>query len=530
MHEEIIFMVRLFAAIDVGSFELELGIYEMSAKTGIHAIDHVKHTIALGKDTYNKGKISYGLVEEMCQVLLDFSVRMKTYQVENYRAYATSAMREAKNSQIILDQIRVRTGIDVKVISNSEQRFISYKAIASKDKEFHKIIQKGTAIVDVGFGSMQVSLFDQDSLVVTQNMPLGVLRLWQMMNQIPTSAGQQQNIILEIVDHELLTLRKMYLKDQKICNLIGIGDAILTLYKIMNQEAGDSLNGRQITGTEFQLFYDRIRKLTPEQIEESFGIPVSYAAMLMPTADIYKRLIEMTGAGMIWIPGIRLIDGIVAEYAENKKILAFGHSFEGDIIAAARNMAKRYKSPMAHIEVVESIVLEVFDNLKKFHGLKARERLLLQIAANLHSCGKFISMRNSPDCGYNIIMSNEIIGLSHLERAIVANVVRYNIKEFRYNQIYLEEGASKDSSLAAPDHLTLIIAKLTAILRLANCIDRSHKGKLQGCRIRVKENHLLITTDYSGDITLEQMTVFQCTEFFEEIYGLRPVLRQKRKV
>ena len=61
--------IRTFAAIDVGSFELEMGIYEMSYKTGIRRVDHVRHVIALGKDTYSQGKISYGLVEEMCQVL-----------------------------------------------------------------------------------------------------------------------------------------------------------------------------------------------------------------------------------------------------------------------------------------------------------------------------------------------------------------------------------------------------------------------------------------------------------------------------
>lgn len=57
-------MVRTFAAIDVGSFELELGIYEISEKTGVRSIDHVKHMIALGKDTFEDGKISYHMVEE----------------------------------------------------------------------------------------------------------------------------------------------------------------------------------------------------------------------------------------------------------------------------------------------------------------------------------------------------------------------------------------------------------------------------------------------------------------------------------
>ena len=79
--------------------------------------------------------------------------------------------------------------------------------------------------------------------------------------------------------------------------------------------------------------------------------------------------------------------------------------------------------------------LKVFDSLKKYHGLGARERLLLQIAANLHSCGKFVTMRGSEECGYNMIMATEIIGLSHVEREIVANIVKYHQQKFRYNEV-----------------------------------------------------------------------------------------------
>ena len=102
--------VRMFAAIDVGSFALELGIYEISDKTGIRNVEHIRHVIALGSDTFSEGKISYDLVDEMCRVLEKFTETMKMYRVKDYRAYATTAMREAKNSRIILDQIRVRTG------------------------------------------------------------------------------------------------------------------------------------------------------------------------------------------------------------------------------------------------------------------------------------------------------------------------------------------------------------------------------------------------------------------------------------
>lgn len=307
-------MVRTFAAIDVGSFELELGIYEITDKGTVRSVDQVKHMIALGKDTYNTGKISYRLVEEMCQVLQDFVRIMKEYQVKEYRAYATSAMREARNSQIVLEQLRVRTGIDVKIISNSEQRFISYKAIAAKDAEFQKNIQRGTAIVDVGFGSMQTSLFDKDALVSTQNLPLGVLRLRELIAHEKLSQQGAQNLISELIDNELVTYRKMYLKDREIKNLIAIGEPILSLYYKM----AEGKHSEQITIQEFNRFYERLKSMTLAQTEDFFDVNEEYASLMFPAAAIYKRMLEITGAEFIWVPGIRMTDGMAAEYAEDK--------------------------------------------------------------------------------------------------------------------------------------------------------------------------------------------------------------------
>ena len=87
-----------FAAIDVGSFEVEMGIYEISNRNKIRKLDQIRHITALGKDTYNNGKISYEMVEELCDVLADFARIMKSYKVTEYRAYATSAMRDCPGS------------------------------------------------------------------------------------------------------------------------------------------------------------------------------------------------------------------------------------------------------------------------------------------------------------------------------------------------------------------------------------------------------------------------------------------------
>ena len=519
--------VRTFAAIDVGSFELELGIYEMTYKTGIRRIDHVRHVIALGKDTYSTGKISYELVEEMCQVLEEFVQIMKSYKVKDYRAYATSAMREAHNRQIILDQIRVRTGLTVRIISNSEQRFISYKAIAAKAAEFNKIIQKGTAIVDVGFGSAQLSLFDKDSLVTTQNLPLGTLRVRGLLARIPATVEEHKQHIEEIVDNELFTFRKMYLKDRQIKNLIATGESIIYMVKKGMKEA----NRDRFTAEQFKAFCKKLTSMSVDEIEDYYEIEHDYAALLIPGAIIYKKVLDMLGAESVWIPGIRLCDGIAAEYAEESRLIKFHHDFEGDILSSARNMAKRYKCYAAHTQEVERTAVALFNATRKYHGLSNREGLLLQIAAILHACGKFVSITKSTENAYQIIMATEIIGLSHLEREIVANVVRYNIQEFAYDGVILESDFSRHGGMnISRRELTILIAKLTAILRLANSMDRGHKQKLSDFKVAVREGSLVVTTGYTDSIVLERFSFEQKADFFEEIFGIRPVLRQKRGI
>ena len=138
------------------------------------------------------------------------------------------------------------------------------------------------------------------------------------------------------------------------------------------------------------------------------------------------------GAEQIWAPGVTLCDGIAYEYAEKNHILTSTHDFEKDIIACAQNISKRYRGSRKRSETLEKIALTIFDSMKGVHGLGKRERLLLQISTILHDCGKYISLANLAECSYNIIMATEIIGLSHLEREIVANVVKYNHLGFDY--------------------------------------------------------------------------------------------------
>lgn len=510
--------IKTFAAIDVGSYELGMKIFEFNIKGSMREIDHIRYRIDLGTDTYATGKISYGRVDELCRVLREFKQIMNSYQVDDYRAYGTSAIRETENTDIVLDQIEQRTGIRIGVLSNSEQRFLGYKSVASKGDTFNKVIEKGTAIVDVGGGSIQISLFDKDSLVATQNIKLGVLRLRERLNHLNVKPAMVEQVIDELVNAQMSVFKKLYLKDRAIPNIIVVDDYLSVWIKKQHIEGDNTLGFSDIET--YGALMKLIRTKSREEVAQALGVPAESASLLFISAVLMKRIIKIMGAEMIWAPGVTLCDGIAYDFAQKNRLITGCHDFEQDIIDCAKNISKRYMGSRKRGETIEAIALTIYDSMKKIHGLSKRERLLLRLAAILHDCGKYISMVELAECSYQIIMATEIIGLSHVEREIVANVVKFNHSAFAY----YEELSNK--TLDRSDYL--VMAKLTAILRIANGLDRSHKQKFSDIKAVHKGNELIITVDTPEDITVEKGLFEHRAAFFEEVFSVRPVIRQKK--
>ena len=509
--------VKTFAAIDVGSYELSMKIFEVSKLRGMREIDHIRHSIDMGTETYGEGKLSYERVDELCHVLKEFSGIMKSYQVSDYKAYGTSAIRESKNTIILLDQIEQRTGIHIDVLSNSEQRFLDYKSIAFQGEGFQKIIESGTAILDIGGGSIQVSLFDNDTLVSTQNMRIGVLRLQERLFHLGVGFSRYGELIREMVESQMNVYKKLYLKDREIKSIIVVDDYLSNV--VRRKKDSDVIRGfadRQ----SMDYFLNIYNTKSLSEIAKILDMPEENVPLLYISMMILYTIMDAMGAEQIWSPGVTLSDGIAYEYAEKHTIIASTHDFEKDIIACAQNISKRYRGSKKRSETLEKIALTIFDSMRRIHGLGRRERLLLQISTILHDCGKYISMVNLGECSYSIIMSTEIIGLSHIEREIVANVVRYNHLEFDYYGAGSLDTIDRDAYLK--------IAKLTAILRLSNALDRSHKQKFRDVRISLKEDKLIISVNTNEDITLERGLFGARADFFEEVYNIRPEIRKKR--
>ena len=506
--------VTTFAAIYVGSYEVSLKIFEISGKKNIRTIDFIRSRVELGKDAFHDQAIGYELVDELCDVLLEFRHVMEGYRVDDYEAYAGPILRNTSNSLFILDQIERRTGICLKIVGNSEHRFLSYKCVASKP-EFDRMISESAAVVNVGGGELQITLFVHGEVKTTQHLVLGTMRLAQLFIDGNLRSDLIKQQMKELIDKEMEVFKAQYYQNRTIKYLILTGEYSVEVMRRMDK----NLDNMTVDAGKFSNYLKKLEKKESAQIAEALNLSNDSDMLLSPALILYRRIVETLAADAIWVPGIDISDGIVYDYALRHRYVKPMHDFDKDVISAANSLSKRYMSYSPHIDALVEMSTLIYDAMKKVHGMGKRERLLLQTAAILHDCGKYVSFANAPQCAYDIILSSEIMGLSHRDRVIVASIVKYNTYA-------LDSYEEVSDVLDHEGYLT--VAKCASILRVANAMDRSHKQKFKNVRAVVKEKQLIISIETADEMMLEKRMFGAKAGMFVNVFSIQPVIKEKR--
>lgn len=500
---------KLFASITVGLQTLVLKIADL---TKMSLVDYVKADVSIGADIYNHHMIEFNTVDQACRQLAGFVQIMNDYGVREYRAVAASSVKEARNAEYIKEQIRIKTGLNLTWLANAEERFLHNQAVAYNSDRFNELIQKGTMLIDIGSGSMQLTVYNAGHFVFSRNIKLGPLRIRELLGDLESKTGDYVEIMEDYIRSKIGGYHQFAPKEIKVQKFVLVGTD-LRAFKHM------FLGGRidTLTRERFVELYHHILKIPPQILAKEYKVPYESATQLLPSVMILKKTLELTGAKSITLSDADLADGLIVHELLEMRKKVLDHSFTEDIIVSARNIANRYNCDPEHIMVVERFALHLFDRLRRLHGLDKRDRLLLQLAAILQDTGSYIDMNAHYVHSYYIIQSSEIIGISELERDLVATIARYHSAE--------TPSINNTAFRRLPESSRLVAAKLAALLRIADALDDSRQQKVERIAVSMKKDQVTITARSDDDLSLEKQTFNDKSAYFEEVFGLKPILR-----
>lgn len=292
----------IFAAIDIGSNAIRLLINNIET-TGI--VSDFKKTaflrvpIRLGEDVFTKNEISEEKKQRLIDAMQGFSHIMKAYCVTDYRACATSAMRDAKNGKDITDTILKESGINIEIISGQEEADIIYEAgglsnVMDKSRNY--------LYVDVGGGSTEVVVYSDQQKITSNSFQLGTVRMLV-------------NAVKEDEDKRFKAWLKDIYKKYAPLSIVASGGNINKVHKMLGKREKEYLNY-----TETKVLFDALKGMSYEERIQNFKLNTYRADVIIPALKIFLTVGKICKVNEIYVPKVGLVDGIIHHlYAEKNK-------------------------------------------------------------------------------------------------------------------------------------------------------------------------------------------------------------------
>ncbi len=503
------------AVIEIGSTGIRALVANVSGDGGYEVLERAGKPVALGRDVFMTGLVSRESTRECIAVLRGFRELLRTYGVEPgaTRVIATSALREAENRDAFVDRVAMRTGFRVDVIEAIEESHYMYLAVQRAlggDARFFS--RTNSIIIEVGGGSTELMLLRRGKIVAAHSLRLGTIRVDEQSKAAMGSSGYLMRFLADSVRTSCDSLEDD-LPLAGVRSFIVIGNDARFAARVAGSES--RLDYTIVPRDAFLALVDRLKGLSVDNIVSEFRVPYSDAEALIPGLVITALFLERTGAEELVVPLVSLRDGLLIAMSGGA-----GSDIEAElhkqVVASVIGLGRRYHFDEHHAIHVAEHALFMFDHLKESHGMGRRERLLLEAAAYLHDIGNFIRTSGHQKHSEYIVLNSEIFGLQRDELTIVANLVRYHRKA--------SPSPSHANYMSLPREDRAVVLKLSAILRVADALDRGHTQRLKLVELGIKEDHLVLQTDSQGDLSLERLSLAEKGDMFEDVFGLKVVV------
>lgn len=500
--------MRRVGIADLGSNTARLVVFEYEPGEWFRMVDSVREPVRLAEGLASGSRLDPAAVGRALAAVELFEDYGAAVELDDFEILATSAVRDAVNSEDVLEPIR-REGCSVRVLPGEEEAELGVLAVANSFRE------SDGWVMDLGGGSAQISRMRERAYEGGRAYPLGAVRLTeQVLRGDPP--GPEELAALEQVTARELGVVAAQIQDSGL-RLFAMGGAIRNLARIdqrLQTYPLPILHGYRLTRAGLEVVVDRLRACSLEQRRSIAGLRPDRADIILAGALVYLWMMRAAGLEELTVSGSGVREGALYRH-----LLPAPHRVDDVRSFAVENLARRHPQPVEHVRQVARLADRLFVGLEPIHGLGPADRDLLASAAKLHDIGASLDYYRHEKHGSYILTSAALPGFDHRELALLSLLVRYHRKGTP------RVGAYR-GLLTTVDELPL--RRLTACLRAAESLERSRAGRVRDVAVDCDAKTIRLTLAAEEEPTVELWEVRQHAELFAAAFDGRTLQVEAR--
>lgn len=503
------------AAIDAGSNAVRLSVARAYSALDIEPLLTERYALRLGEGVFVRHRFSAETLKKAVKAFRHLREIMDEFGVTKYRAVATSASREAQNRKSLIRGVQQGAGIRLEVISAKEESRLGREAaIAAMGPE-----SPPKCIVDLGGGSLELSILKDHAVLQGVQLPIGTVRLMTTLG-IPgvvsaTKAEEVRRYVRALLESRLPNRPNL---SEEVAVALG-GNA----ETLSNIAPGPRKDGHPTL--ELSLLRERLPDMLRRDLRErmkTYGVRRDRADVMGLAAIIFVTLGRYLNLRSFVVPSVGLREGLLQEIAREAFSRKEPHRYNTaarQMLLSTRSFARRMEFDQQHAEHVRELSLMLFDQLQPIHHLPAQARVQLESAALLHDVGHMVSHRGHHKHGEYLALNGDMPGLEGRDRNIVAALVRYHNRK--------SEPASHHAAYSALNNTDKRIARrLAGIVRIAEGLDHSHRQRVQSLRTSFQRGAVSIQLLARGDAAEDIRDAERSADMFEKEFHVQLYFRQ----
>jgi exopolyphosphatase/guanosine-5'-triphosphate,3'-diphosphate pyrophosphatase len=484
-------LVPRLAAIDIGSNSTRLVVAEAHNDGRYRVLDEERESTRLGRSLFSTGRLDEESIEATLSALRRFQSIVTGFGVENLRAIATCAVREATNGQEFCQRVLQQFDLPVEVISAEQEAHLAFHSVRRR----FDLAGKNTLLADIGGGSTEIVLTSGELVETIYGTCLGAVRLSEKFGGGQSLAGDDFHRMQKWIDRELMKTTQKPTAPLHL--LIGSGGTFSALANIIMASKGQSrlpVSGCQISRAEIRHLIDRLRKMPLKDRRQVDGLNPDRADIIVPGLTTIDRIMRRFKVNLLQVHTYGVRDGLLLSMME--ALQGTKQAEPADDVAQIERFAAACGVELDHARQSAKLAVDIFQGLTEFYELAPADARLLDAAARMQDVGYLINYDGHHRHSYHLILHCSLEGFRPEELEIIANVARYHRGAEPKKKHKNFQLLDKDNQLR--------VLQMASILRLAGGLDRSYNQSVQTVEIHgsKKQIELIVSADEYPEVDI----------------------------